>query len=185
MIHNLSSDYNLRGYAFEYIARIMLRREQKNNFIFLTWRFDDFSELLKKYRIHASEEWTETIALLNSHWRCSDIVALDLEFNGEMRLLRKICVYDAKTKFHKVKRNYFEMCEKDYSFFKMFEVLHPKSTYIISMILFDRWRFSFNILHFSRQNIRIYNSQKNKRVGFQRVKKEKDIPQPSAKRVKS
>jgi len=51
MIVNLNKEHNLRGYVFENISRVLVRRERKNNFIFLVNRYDTLEEIASKYRL--------------------------------------------------------------------------------------------------------------------------------------
>jgi len=69
MLKNLSNDYNLRGYSFEYISRILLRRERKNNFIFMMVRFDSIDEILRKYRLNTANYSLEKIAYVGANWK--------------------------------------------------------------------------------------------------------------------
>lgn len=74
MIHSLIDETNLRGYAFEFVAKALLRRQQKNNFIFELSQFDPIDEILLKYRLNTTSKITPTIELLRKEWNKCDLL---------------------------------------------------------------------------------------------------------------
>ncbi|MGE0793118.1 MAG: hypothetical protein AB7V77_03000 [Candidatus Woesearchaeota archaeon] len=160
MLNNLSYDYNLRGYVFEYVARILLRRLNNNNFIFQLSRFDSIDEILTKYKLEISPKVMDLILILKKEWNKCDLIEFKLN-NKEQRKIEQILMYDVKTKYYAVERKYFEFCESNFKFMKKcVEMKVP--TKIISMILFEDWRFSFNISDFENAPKKIYSNFKNK-----------------------
>ena len=155
MLHNLAHDKNLRGYVFEYIARILLRRERKNNFIFLLNRFDSVEESITKYRFDISS-FAHLLTRLNDcrcdiiEFRCSD---------KKSRHVQEIALYDVKTKHHLAPPRPYDACLSNHKFMKMMGNL--LKTYLISVMVFDDWRFSFNIYDYQTCKFRIYDSQIN------------------------
>ena len=49
MIKNLLRETNIRGAVFEHGSLLLLRKRNKNNFIFLTKTFDSINEIITKY----------------------------------------------------------------------------------------------------------------------------------------
>lgn len=152
MLINLRSDYNLRGYTLQYAARILLRREEKNNFIFLTWRFDDIDEILEKFRLKQGV-CASQIAFLRKNRLKSDIIAFSL---NEGRAISSITLYDVKSKNHEVRRDYFESCASDHAFMQA-AIDNGIKVFIISLIVFEDWRMSFNIIPYTHCRFRIYS----------------------------
>lgn len=158
MIITLNKESNLKGYAFEYIARIILRRHKKNNFIFLSNRFDSIDEIISKYRINITTKQEPFIKLLRKEWNHFDII--EFEFNNKHeRIVKNINIFDVKTKNSKVKRKYFESCVSNHEFFQECRKMNI-SVSIISILLFDNWSFSFNIVDYFKVPIRTYSNFK-------------------------
>lgn len=155
MLKNLSLDYNLRGYTFEYLARIMLRRKNRNNFIFQMCRFDSINEIITKYKLKISPKVAKLVFLLEKEWNKCDLIEFEFEDNVN-REIENIILYDVKTKYFSVDRKYFEFCESNYKFMRKCSELNF-STKIISMVLFENWRFSFNISDFEKAPKKIYS----------------------------
>lgn len=160
MLKRLDNDYNLRGYSFEYIARILLRRQNNNNFIFLSSRFDDLNEILIKYKLQTNNNSTKDIlSYINQNWNRFDIIEFKLN-NKEERIIENINIYEVKTKFHTINKNYFEFCISNYKFCHDILLKYNIDIKIISMTLFENWKFSFNIKKFSSSNIKLYSNFK-------------------------
>jgi len=128
-------------------------------------RFDGLDEIIKKYRMKTTIYPKEKLNFIRNSWKSCDLIEFVLEDKVE-RVIKEIRLYDAKTKFHLVQRDYFETCEKNHHFMSTAEEVFNISANIISIILFEEWRFSFNILPYAKQRIRIYNSVHKKRVAF-------------------
>lgn len=156
MLKILCRDYNLRGYTFEFISKIMLRRQRKNNFIFQGCQFDSVDEILHKYRLQAQEKVVPHIECLRELGLRCDLI----EFVCTHRRIEKIIVYEVKTKHHKVKRDYFEMCVSNHKFFKRCAEKGIE-TVMISIILFEDWKFSFNAFPYKKARIQTYSNHKN------------------------
>lgn len=155
MIVNFRFDYGLRGYTLEYAVRILLRRERKNNFIFLSSRFDSIDEILLKYCLNFSSLVQKQIDLLKNGWNHSDIIEFILD-NTTNRNIQDIIIYDVKSRLSSAKRSYFEMCISGFNFFKQWTAAKFDAK-IISVVLFDTWKFSFNILPFNSTVIHSYS----------------------------
>jgi hypothetical protein len=158
MLKNLSMDYNLRGYSFEYIAKILLRRTNKNNFIFQLAQFDSIEEILTKYRFRYDENINQILEILRTDWNRCDLIEFEIDDNFN-RNIKQIILYEVKTKFYKVDRDYFEFCTSNFKFMdKCTKENIP--TKIISIVLFENWRFSFNLFEFSAVKKKIYSNFK-------------------------
>lgn len=160
MLKNLIGDVSLRGYSFEYISRILLRREKKNNFIFQLTRFDNVEEIIKKYRLNTSK-LKNFQKLLSQPIRC-DLIEFKLNNNKE-RIVEEISFYDVKTRKNESERKYFETCLSNAKFMKKASDLGFK-TFCISIITFEDWRFSFNIYPYKKVYLRVYNSVSKKTI---------------------
>lgn len=158
MIINFKREHSLRGHVFEYAARIILRRERKNNFIFLTSRFDSINEIIDKYRIIIPKEKKDLVELFRNEWRRCDLIEFVLS-DKQKRELKRVIIYEVKTKIDSVDRNYFEFCTSGIKFFNKW-CLKGQEANIISIIIFDRWRWSFNIIPFEKVKIREYSNFK-------------------------
>ncbi|MBN2880941.1 hypothetical protein JXM83_02710 [Candidatus Woesearchaeota archaeon] len=157
MIINLLDDNNLRGYTLENTARMIIRRENKNNFIFNMNRFDNVSEILSKYRLIFGQE--KQIEFLNSNWRKSDLIEFKLN-NVNDRIVEKIIVYDVKSKKHDVKQ-VMEFCKSNFNFMNKCQEngIEPK---VISVTVFENWKISFNVYNYSEVKKRVYTRFKGK-----------------------
>ncbi|MFP4111418.1 MAG: hypothetical protein ACLFPQ_04665 [Candidatus Woesearchaeota archaeon] len=163
MIVNLISEHNLRGYAFEHVAKIVLRREKKNNFIFQVVQFDSIDDIINKYRISIDKSKKRLlyfIKYLRVEWGRCDLLEFVLN-NKHDRVLENIVVYEVKSKIHTVKRSYIEMCQSNHIFVQNCRKLLIDVT-VVSIMLFDRWRFSFNLIPYEKLNVRIYSNYKEK-----------------------
>jgi len=161
MITELSSDYPLRGYAFEYISRILLRQKRNHNFIFQASRFDNIEEIISKYRLIINNKFKKISEFISKNWNKFDLIEFELS-NKESRIVENIFMYDVKTKFHKRKIDYYEMCHSNYEFAKEIKSLFDISIYIISIIIYENWRFSFNMIDFTKVKIKPYTRFRKK-----------------------
>lgn len=150
MLCNLSNDYSLRGYTFEYIIQILLRRYRNNNFIFQLARFDNINEILTKYRLHYSPDLKNT-ELLDK--KKGDLVEFMLD---DKRNILDFKFYEVKTKFHHVEREYYEFCTSDSLFFEKCVFLGV-AVDVVSVLLYERWRFSWTLKDYSKIKKRIYS----------------------------
>lgn len=158
-MYQLNKDNGLKGYGFEYIARILLRRFKNNNFIFLTNRFDSIDEILIKYRLKVPPKFKDFINFARIEWKRTDIIEFELN-NKKDRLIQNINIFDIKTKNFYVERDYFEMCISNDKFFKKCLELKIPS-FIMSITLFNNWKFNFDIIKYSEAKIRTYSNYKS------------------------
>ncbi len=156
MLKKLCNDYALRGYTFEFISKILLRRKEKNNFIFQTNQFDSIKEILTKYRLQSnSPVISKQIDFLKEEGLKCDIIA----FYCEERTIKEIVLFEVKTKYHSVQRDYYEMCISNHQFMKKSKQAGIQ-TKIISIVLFENWKFSFNIYPYETSPIKTYSNYK-------------------------
>jgi hypothetical protein len=155
MIKNLIQDINLCGYTFEFIAKIMLRRAHKNNFIFMLCQFDSFDEILKKYRFDHKK--IQKLVKYFKHHKCRcDIVEFKLN-NTTERIILDVSFYEIKTKRQNTLRKKFDLCESNKKFLdKMTDSRY--NCYIISVKLLKDWTFSIETLNYNPDDFRTYNS---------------------------
>jgi hypothetical protein len=157
LIQDLSKPGNLRGYAFEYIVKVMLRRAHKNNFIFQMCFFDSIDEILSKYRLHAGE-FVEAIEFMRKEWGRSDLIEFVLD-SKETRIIKDIIFYDIKTKNNWIKRSYFEVCVSNDKFAKKMYDFGILSCIVLVTIL-PNWNFSLSIHQYFSVKKRIYTNFK-------------------------
>jgi hypothetical protein len=160
---DLLHDYPLRGSTLENTARILLRREKGHNFIFCCRHFDSVDEIILKYRLDCSD-----CVLIVNDLRCnglhSDLIEFYIEDNIDRKVLQ-INFYDVKSRMIQSPFKYFEMCVSDYEFMKHIQELNC-GAHIISILLFENWRFDFEIYKFNNSRIRVYDSSLKKTVFF-------------------
>lgn len=160
---NLLSDYPLRGATLENMARMLLRRNNDNNFIFGCRNFDSIDEIICKYRLDCS-----AIATIVDELRCNGVHSDLIEFCFEDMIDRKITrinFYDVKSRIIQSPFQYFEMCVSDYEFFERERVLGC-GVFIVSLLLFENWCLDFAIYDFHKARIRVYDSAAKKTVLF-------------------
>jgi hypothetical protein len=160
---NLLYDYPLRGSTLENTARILLRRRNKHNFIFCCRQFDSIDEIITKYKLDCSK-----ITLAVNDLRCNGLHSDLIEFYMEdkiNRIVLNISFYDVKSRIIQSPFKYFEMCISDYEFMNHIQKLDCNA-YIISILLFEDWRFDFEIYAFNKARIRVYDSSEKKTLFF-------------------
>lgn len=143
----------LRATVFENAARILLKREEGNNFIFIPYLFDSIDELQKKYRLKFPSKFDSLLKLFKTEWKRCDLIEFVLN-NTKERIVENILFFEVKTKLNTVERPYFEQCPSNHKFMQDVHKMGYK-TYFISVVVFDNWRFSFNILPYQTQKIRV------------------------------
>jgi hypothetical protein len=134
----------------------MLRRANKNNFIFQVCQFDSIDELITKYRLKPKSRVLSLISYLRQEWKRFDIIEFILDID---RNIEDIIFYEVKTKLHTVHRDYFEICKSNKVFLDTVSNEGWK-TKIISIILFENWRFSFTSIPYHNVQIRTYSNHK-------------------------
>jgi hypothetical protein len=164
MILNLLKELTVRGVVFERGCLILLRRRNKNNFIFLTKRFDSIHEIITKYRFNCILV-KDLISFVDDNFGC-DIIEFVID-SVSSRAVLKINFYEVKTRRFDAKRKYFETCLSNYEFMTNSS---SSGIFLISCVLFKNWDFSFNVYDYADVLIRVYNSVENKTVFFSRPK---------------
>lgn len=158
MILNIKKDIGSRAVLFENLAKILIRRQLKNNFIFMTRRFDSFDEIILKYKLNISKLNSSLINFLNKNFYAIDLIAFDLN-NKKSRNVIDIFFYEVKTK------NVSNKSKLDICFTSLNTYKHLKKegfrTFLASFILFEDWRYSFNIHNLNLNNFRLYSRYKN------------------------
>ena len=165
MLLNLISEVTVRGAMFEHGSLILLRRKNKNNFIFLVKRFDSLFEIIDKYRFDCSEI-KDLVGFVQSCGILCDLV----EFVVDDIISRKVLnlnFYEVKTRRHDSKRKYFETCFSNYEFMKNVSI-RGSGVFLVGILLFEAWRFSFNVHDYNDTFLRVYYSSENKTVFFSR-----------------
>jgi len=162
---NLLYDYPLRGSTLENTARILLRRKNGHNFIFCCRHFDSIDELIDKYRLDCSNV-LDAVNDLRCNGLHSDLIEFYVDDKSTRKVL-KINFYDVKSRMIESQFKYFEMCVSDYEFMKNIRELGC-GAYIISMLLFENWRFDFEIYPLNIARIRVYDSSVKKTMFFTR-----------------
>lgn len=168
MIYNFSREIGFRC-IFEHICKIILRRKKHHNYIFVCRNYDSFNEIIKKYRLIIQDP--KIINFLDINWGKCDIIEVkfvnedndNIVYNNNIeKIVNKIICYEVKSKFHKVQRNYYEFCESNYNFMENCKKYNIE-TFIISVIIFKDWDFSFNIYEYEKCSKRIYEYKKKKK----------------------
>ncbi|MCB9362582.1 hypothetical protein H6504_04045 [Candidatus Woesearchaeota archaeon] len=153
MICDLKNDINLRGYAFEFVSKVQLRRYKKNNFIFQTNLFQGIDEILDTYRLTVSKRHEDFIKYMREYGMHCDIISFTIDKLN--RRIQEIEIFDVKTRSHTIKKPYFEMCTSGLEFFLKARDQNITSK-IVSVVLFRDWKYSMNIIDFNRTKIREY-----------------------------
>jgi hypothetical protein len=168
MLLNLKFDKIRRSILFENQAKLLLRKENKNNFIFLTRNFSNFEEIILKYRIKINHFNKDIIELLKNGFSSIDIIEFKLE-SSENRFIKEIILYEVKTKLYEFKYNH-ELCLSSFYTYHKAKELGIK-TKLISFVLFEDWRYSFNICELNLKKISVYSrSMKNRAEARERAK---------------
>lgn len=106
--YNLSKPGNLRGYSFEYVVKVMLRRAHKNSFIFQMCFFDSIDELLLKNRLKY-DLVQPIIEYMRLEWGRTDLIEFVLD-SKENRNILKINFYDIKNQNQSISSDFFQIC---------------------------------------------------------------------------
>ena len=154
MLLNLKYDKIRRSILFENQAKLLLRKERKNNFIFLTRNFFSFDEIISKYRIKTNDFNKEKIDLLKKSFSSIDIIELKLESINN-RVLKEIFLYEVKTKLYELKYNP-ELCLSSFQAYHKAKELGIKIK-LVSFVLFENWRYSFNIYDLNLNKASVYS----------------------------
>lgn len=153
MIVNLLSEPQLRGYMLEYVAKVLLRRSTKNNFIFLVQQFDSVGEIISKYRLDCSGLPAQADFLMSGRCR-ADIIAFTVD-SVTARKVTGIQLYDVKSTIHSARKEYFEYCVSNHEYAKC-ALGNGLGVFVVSLVLFEQWKLIFNIFSFEKVSVRRY-----------------------------
>ena len=167
MLTNLSQPNPLRGCLFEHVGRILLRREKQHNYIFATRQFDSFNQIIERYNL--------TVISLSKH-KCDFIEngihrfdLLEFILDSEKNII-DLVVYDVKTKHHYIKKSYFEFCQSNKQFMDTASQKYEIKAYVISMVLFENWKCSFNIYDYNKIKVHTYKYRPRKIIQKKKMK---------------
>lgn len=149
---NLLREHNLRGYGFEHLARMLLRRRNMNNFIFNIIYFDSLEEIVNKYRLKIDFD----VDFIINNWGKGDLIEFVLD-NVYDRNVRKINFYDVKTQTKVNLRDYFEFCKSDEVFYKKC-INNDFDVFVVSIVLNGCWKFLLSVIAFVDCKKRIYSN---------------------------
>ena len=159
MLKNLKKDIKTRFVVFENIAKLLIRRKRRNNFIFLPRHFDSVHEIANKYRLNLELINTKILERLNKRFHSVDLIEFCLD-NKYSRSVKDLRFYEVKTKAYrddnwKKNKLKYELCvssEETYRFLKD----KGFGVFLASFVLFEDWRYSFNIHQFDLNKVRVY-----------------------------
>jgi hypothetical protein len=149
----------MRGCLFENVAKIILRRIQKHNYIFLTRQFDSLQQIVDRYKLKINSDMKPTMSFIESNFSKSDILEFKID---EEKVIHKILVYDAKTKYFTIKRDYFEFCKSNFEFLIQLQDIYNITVKVVSITLYKSWSCSVAVKDFDRNNTRVYTYHKKK-----------------------
>ncbi|MBU1202075.1 MAG: hypothetical protein KJ583_05940 [Nanoarchaeota archaeon] len=158
MIKDLKKDVSRRAVVFEELARMLIRKEENNNFIFSTRSFDSFNDLCSRYKLDISLLDIELIDFLMNHLHSVDLVGFYLKDN-DSRLIESVKMFEVKTKNHTNKSG-FDLC---FSSYDAYAFLKRKGVDVklLSFVLFDDWHYSFNIYDINLESFKKYSRYKS------------------------
>ena len=154
MICNLKKDVHLRGVVFENISKILVRRNLKNNFVFVTKYFDSLGEIVTKYCLDISCFDKTLINKITKYFHSIDLIGFELN-NKEDRVVQDLLFYEVKTK-NSSNSSRFDICV---SSFEIYKYLQSKNflVFLVSFVLFEDWNYSFNIHDLDLNKLRVYS----------------------------
>ncbi len=152
MIINFKQDQSRRSVLFENLAKLLIRKEKNNNFIFITRNFNFFNEIVLKYKLNIKELNPKIIELFEKRITSVDLIEFKLK-DKYSRIVNEIILYEVKTKISNNKYRY-DICLSSFETYHKAQVLNIE-TKLISFVLFENWRYSFNIhdLDLSKYNV--------------------------------
>lgn len=155
--YDLIQEKNLRGYGFEYFAKIVLRRLRKNNFLFQLCQFDDLAQIEQKYRLHFASHMAPIVDLMRKEWNRCDLIEflIDPATRGaEKRCVVGIICYDVKTQTGS--HSAVDMCLSNHTFMLSMNRIGVL-TRLVRIRLLDQWQFRIGIELYAIANIRVYS----------------------------
>lgn len=146
---NLRTEYNLRGYAFQHIIRMVLRRQNKNNFIFCINQHDGLDEFRTKCKLKIEKN------LLDIEWGKGDLIVFIVN-NVEERIVKEIILYEVKTRNANRLIQYLEICRSDNAFYKKC-VLKGIRVKVVETKIYRDWIFDMYIDDYYKFSIQVYS----------------------------
>lgn len=157
MIKNLKFDVHKRGVVFEELARMYLRKQKENNFIFCTRSFDDMDSFADKYKFDFSGMSLSVMAFLNKKMKSVDLIEFIVSDN-ESRLVSDMVFYEVKSRI-RVSNYKFDVCRSSHD---AYSYLLEKgfSCNLVSFVLLEDWSFSFQVSDLDLSKYRLYSRYK-------------------------
>lgn len=143
----------MRGCLFENLSKIIVRRIQKHNFIFVTRQFDSLKQILERYNLKSSDQFQRKLDFIKENFHRFDLLEFKLSQSKE---INDLIIYDVKTKYYSVKRSYFEFCKSNYDFLCEYQDKYAGKIKIASIVMFRHWNCDMQIFNFDRTRCRIY-----------------------------
>jgi len=163
MIVDFLFDYQLRGRIFEHVARILVRRRNGNNFIFVCSAFDSIDEIIAKYRLDCCR-FEGVVRFLSRNGLKSDLIEFVLD-DSVGRVVSAINFYDVKSRLYNSVRDYSEMCISNFEFLCDAEKMGC-GAFVAPITIFRNWRFDLSVEKFKGFHLRVYDSQEKKTLFF-------------------
>jgi hypothetical protein len=154
MIFNLKKEVHLRGLVFENIAKVLVRKNMNNNFVFMTKYFNSLDELVVKYCLNLSCFDVSLLNRINKQFHSIDLIGFELN-NHEDRIVQDLLFYEVKTKSSSNSSRY-DICASSseiYDFLKK----NGFSIFLVSFVIFENWNYSFNIHKLNLNKLRVYS----------------------------
>ncbi|MGM5485442.1 MAG: hypothetical protein ACQEP1_06245 [Nanobdellota archaeon] len=152
MILNLKRDTPKRFVLFEDLAKVLVKRERGNNFIFVTRLSGSLDVLIWKYDLDISGLENDLVDRLRKKFTSPDIIEFVVDEN---RKVKDLLFYEVKTKSNRNHRGY-DMCVSSYDFY---EEMQSRGFVckLVSFVLFEDWRYSFNVHGLDLSKMRRYS----------------------------
>jgi hypothetical protein len=157
MILNLKYAIQKRGVLFEELARLMLREKNKNNFIFRT-KSSSLEEFGSKYRLDFSNISLSVMDFLKKYLNKVDLIEFVLE-DTSSRIVKTFVFYEVKTKNH-TNKSRLDICVSSYKTYSSLEKF-GFDIKIVSFVIFEDWRCSFNVNNLNLSKFRLYSRYKD------------------------
>ena len=158
MMKNLKTDVNKRGVIFEELARMYLRNENNNNFIFCTRNIDNMKEFANKYRFDFSKISLSIMDFLDKKLKKVDLIEFLLS-DKDSRVVENFVFYEVKSKTQ-INKERFDMCESSFNAYSFLQE-NNLSCNLVSFVLFDDWKYSFKVHDLDLLAFRKYSRYKS------------------------
>lgn len=153
---NLIKNTNMRGKLFEIIAKDILRKRNKNKFIFRTFDFYTIFEIIKKYRLKLNTYSEEDISFINFKWTSADLIEFKLN-NTKERKITNIVIYEVKS-YSPISFNKLELCKRSYFHYKRLDK-KGFSIYLVKFRMKQNWDFDFDVIKLNLTDLYVYSRQ--------------------------